>query len=1048
LSEGVDVPALDAVLFLSAKNSQVDVVQSVGRVMRNAPGKKYGWIIIPVLIPADAEPDKALNNNKEYSVVWTVLNALRAHDDRFNATVNKIDLNQKKPDNILIGRPEYAFDGENPVLTTGEKEAEYGSGQLALPFGQLQNVIYARMVEKVGTRRYWEQWAKDVADIAKRQIERITYLIKSRPEQEAAFASFLDGLQRSINPGIDKEQAVEMLAQHLVTGPVFEALFEGNSFVHSNIVSIAMHTMLEKLQDENLANDSETLQKFYDSVRKRAEGIDNAKGKQRIIDELYQKFFKTAFPKMAEQLGIVYTPEDAADFIIRSVDDVLQKEFGRCLSDENVHILDPFVGTGTFITRLLQSGLIRKEDLARKYKEEIHANEIVLLAYYIAAVNIENVWHDLAGQKEYTPFDSICLTDTFQMFENGGQQKLKGFFQENSERIDRQKKAPLRVIIGNPPYSAGQRSANDNSQNRKYERLDSRIAESYAKETKASNKNSLYDSYFRAFRWSSDRLNEHGHGGVIAFISNGGWLDGNSADGFRKCLEREFTSIYVFNLRGNARTQGELRRKEAGNLFGIGSRTPVTITVLVKNPEQKKSKAAVFYHDIGDYLTREQKLATIKKFRSVGSQNMPWQQLHPDKNGDWINKGNSVFDTFISIGDKANKDNKAVFFVPFYGRGIATCRDAWCYNSSKPKLDMNVESLLYFYNQQAKAFQEEKQKNPAIKIKKFLDYDPKVISWSDGLVRAAEKGTQHHFEDGEIVESLYRPFFKQRLYYSRVLNERVYQMPKIWPDASFMNKVICVSAPGGNKDLSAIICNCIPDLHFNGDTQCFPLYWYEKREAKQMNLFSSDSPEYICRDGVSDFILERARRQYGKNVAKEDIFYYVYGFLHSPEYRAAFANDLKKSLPRLPLVDAAQDFWAFSKAGRALAELHVRYEEVPPCPGVEISGAESGFFLVEKMRFPAKEQKETILFNSRVTLSGIPAKAYQYIVNGKSAIEWVMERYQVTVHKESGIANDPNDWADEVGKPRYILDLLLSVINLSVQTVEIVERLPKVRFEG
>ncbi len=347
--------------------------------------------------------------------------------------------------------------------------------------------------------------------------------------------------------------------------------------------------------------------------------------------------------------------------------------------------------------------------MLRKYKEEIHANEIVLLAYYIAAVNIENVWHDISGETRYTPFDSICLTDTFQLGETDGdrQQILPGHHDpliENSERVGRQKAAPLRVIIGNPPYSAGQKSANDNAQNRKYERLDRRIAETYAEKSTATLKNSLYDSYFRAFRWSGDRLNEHGSGGVIAFISNGGWLDGNSADGFRKCLEKEFTSIYVLNLGGNARTSGELRRKESGNVFGEGTRTPVTITVLVKNPAAAQDTSAIFYHDIGDYLTREQKLATIKKFRSISSQNMPWQQLHPDKNGDWINKGNSVFETFIPIGDK---DNKAVFFS-IYSNGVKTNRDAWVYNFSKSAVSLNMQASINIYNEAVRRYSENK----------------------------------------------------------------------------------------------------------------------------------------------------------------------------------------------------------------------------------------------------------------------------------------------------------------------------------------------------
>lgn len=386
--------------------------------------------------------------------------------------------------------------------------------------------------------------------------------------------------------------------------------------------------------------------------------------------------------------------------------------------------------------------------------------------------------------------------------------------------------------------------------------------------------------------------------------------------------------------------------------------------------------------------------------------------------------------------------------MPVYSNGLKTQRDAWCYNSSAYKLKNNVRLMLDFYNEQAEAFQEEKRRNPAVKIKEFLNYHPARISWTEGLISDSEKRKQHQFEDGIIAESIYRPFFKQNLYVSRALNERQGQMPKLFPEPFLKNLVICVNAQDGNKNLSAIVTNCIPDLHFNGDAQCFPLYWYEKKEAQQMSLFSSDSPEYVRRDGISDFILERARRQYGKNVAKEDIFYYVYGFLHSPDYRAAFANDLKKSLPRLPLVDEAQDFWVFSNAGRELAELHVNYEEVPPCPGVQVEGDERGLFRVEKMRFPEKGRKDAILFNHWITVANIPEKAYQYVVNGKSAIEWVMERYQVSVHKDSGIENDPNDWAEEAKNPRYVLDLLLSVINLSVQTVEIVERLPKVRFDA
>ncbi|MEO7841613.1 MAG: type ISP restriction/modification enzyme [Anaerolineales bacterium] len=1056
LSEGVDVPSLDAVMFLSAKNSQVDVVQSVGRVMRRSQGKKYGYIIIPVVVPADVEPDKALDDNERYKVVWTVLNALRAHDDRFNATVNKIDLNKNRPAQInVVGIGGYQVgEDEGSYKTT----SDHVSKQLTMQFEQLQSVVFARMVQKVGDRRYWEQWAKDVAQIAERQKERIAYLIANKKNQKAAFANFVMGLQRNINPSITEAQAVDMLAQHIITKPIFEALFEGYSFVKHNAISQAMQNMLDALEEKTLPEDSEKLQRFYDSVKKRAAGIDNADGKQRIIIELYDKFFKTAFPRMVEQLGIVYTPVEAVDFIIHSVNDILKQEFGRSLSDENIHILDPFTGTGTFIVRLLQSGLIQDRDLERKYKHELHANEIVLLAYYIAAVNIENAYHDATpsdedglGKEQYTPFEGIVLTDTFQLGETGEGNKLfSEMFPQNSERVVKQKKAPLRVIIGNPPYSGGQRSGNDNAQNQKYDFLDARIANTYAKAIDANNKNSLYNSYIKAFRWSTDRLDPK-HGGVIAFITDGGWVDNNAMGGFRKILEKEFSSIWVFSLRGNQRTSGELSRKEGGKLFGSGSRSPITITVLVKNPADNKENSVIHYHDIGDYLNREEKLEIIKKFGSISNSEMEWAILQPDQYGDWLGQRNDIFDTFIPLGDKDNKQNKSTYFVPFYSNGVKTQRDAWCYNSSKKELTRNIQSHIEFFNKQRLAFLTANKSQKGIELMSFLDRNPKKISWTTAIESDINKNVVHNIEDGNIVAAYYRPFFKQNLYYSRVLNERVYQTPKLFPNSTVKNLVICVSGLGGSKESSTIITDHLPDLNvLDAGTQCFPLYYYEEQDKQSPTLWdyaSEAKSDYIRRDGVSDFILERAKKQYGKNVGKEDIFYYVYGILHSPDYRIAFANDLKKMLPRIPLVEDVRDFWKFSKTGRQLAELHVKYEEVEPYKGIKVTGAESKFFKVEKMRFPAKGQKDTINYNSRITVCDIPLKAYEYVVNGKSAIEWVMERYQVTTHAESGITNDPNDWAAEIGNPRYILDLLLSMINVSVQTVDLVNGLPKLVFE-
>lgn len=1053
LSEGVDVPSLDSVLFLSARNSQVDVVQSVGRVMRKSEGKKYGYIIIPVVVPVDVEPEHALDDNERFRVVWTVLNALRAHDDRFNAIVNKIELNKKRPNQIIVGGSEYSFDGDgNPIEKSrdgyeGNDPSKEIGRQIAMQFEQLQDVVFARMVEKVGDRRYWEQWARDVAKIAERQVERIKYLINEKKDQRKAFDKFLSGLQNNINPSINEEQAIEMLAQHIITQPIFDALFEDYSFVKSNAVSMAMQGMIEALEEgSNLAEQDETLQKFYDSVRSRAQGIDNSEGKQRIIIELYDKFFKTAFPKMVEKLGIVYTPVEVVDFIIHSVNDILKKEFDRTISDENIHILDPFTGTGTFLVRLLQSGLIDVTDLERKYKNELHANEIVLLAYYIAAINIENAYHDATpdpddgiGKANYTSFDGIVLTDTFQLSETReGEIQYEEMLKKNSDRVEKQRKAPLKIIIGNPPYSAGQKNANDNAQNQEYPMLDKRISNTYAKLTDATNKSSVYNSYMKGFRWSSDRLDKTG--GIICFVTDGGWLDNNAQNGFRKSIQKEFSSIYIFNLRGNQRTKGELSRKEGGKIFGSGSRTPITVTLLVKNPNIITEKATIHYHDIGDYLSREQKLKIVKEFKTFTNPKMELKTLQPNEHGDWLNKRSSNFENLIPISGEANS------FFSVKTNGVDTSRDFWCYNYSSAIVRESIQKLIEKYNEERESYLKAKTK---LSIADFVDKSPDQISWSRALINKAEKNKPITFNTENISISSYRPYQKMRLYFHRDLNEYVGIQDKLYLDKN--NRVIACIGTGTNAEFSGLMTDQVNNKHFLNTCNCFPLYYYEENKATQKGLFDTDeSQKYVRRDAISNFILERAKQQYGKSVTKEDIFYYVYGFLHSNEYRETFANDLKKMLPRLPLVENVKDFWAFSKSGRQLAELHLNYETVAPDKTCQVSEKLTGLasdYLVIKMRFPKKNQKDTIIYNSKITISNIPAKAYEYVVNGKSAIEWIMERYQVTTHKESGIVNDPNDWSKEVGNPRYILDLLLSIINVSVQTVDIVNSLPKVNFE-
>lgn len=1088
LSEGVDVPSLDAVLFLSARNSQVDVVQSVGRVMRTfhkglPDEKKYGYIIIPIVVPSDVSAEEALDNNKTFDVVWAILNALRSHDDRFNAMVNKIALNKQKPNkqsytpSVTIGRPGLGFQ-EGAEEARQMENAEIAR-QLELRFGELQDGMYAKLVEKCGDRLYWENWAKEIGLIAHKFIERISKLIQSGVHKKA-FNEYLKGLQRDLNPSVDMAQAIEMLAQHIITRPVFDSLFADYQFVNNNAVSRSMQCMIDLLQEQAFEKDTEVLDKFYQSVRTNVGGIDNLEGKQTIIKNLYEKFFKGAFPLAVEKLGIVYTPVECVDFIIHSVNDILKAEFNTSLTGQNVHILDPFTGTGTFITRLLQSGLIHPEDMERKYLNEIHCNEIVLLAYYIADVNIESVFHDITRRKTYLPYSGICLTDTFQLAEKKHNELFTEFFQDNSKRVKKQMATHVRVIVGNPPYSVGQKSANDNAQNLSYPNLEKRIASTYIQRITDRNSTvqALYDSYVKAFRWASDRIPQN-EGGIVAFISNGAWLDGNAQNGMRRCFEEEYTSIYVLNLRGNQRTSGELSRKEGGKIFGSGSRTPIAITFLVKNPAKKGQKAVIHYHDIGDYLTREQKLKMVKDFRSISSQNLDWQIIMPNEKADWINQRDGVFDNLILLGDKKNC-KQTVFSI--FSAGDITHRDVWCYNSSSKSLSMQMQTAITTFNQEASKCTEAKTINEIVTL---VNADPTQIKWDQKLFEHVLKGIRHTFDSNKIRLTLYRPYFKQWLYYDKAFNWSQYQLPKLFPTPTTENLLICLSGVG-NKSFSCLMTNAMPDYQIQFNSQCFPLYWYEENKNPQATLFDdAETDKYIRRDGITDWILKEVRSRFGgsRTITKEHIFYYVYGLLHSKQYRERFADDLKKSLPRIPIVDNVQDFMAFYKAGKELADMHLNYEQ-----GInsQITGQDGDYlfyadmpmfaylqckvkvigdidiwqnewtdetyqyFAVDKIKFAKVRDKNgklvadktRIIYNSHITIENIPLKAYEYIVNGKSAIEWIMERYAVTIDKASQIKNDPNDWSREHKQPRYILDLLLSIITLSCQTMDIVKTLP------
>ena len=1056
LSEGVDVPSLDAVMFLNPRKSVVDVVQSVGRVMRLSQGKKFGYIILPVVVPAGSSPESALDDNKNFRVVWEVLQALRAHDERFDAMVNKVELNRKRDDKVnVIG---VGFGGDNSDEGGAPPPGESAQGRIDLRLSQmdsLRDAIYAKMVTKVGSRHYWDQWAKDIAQIAQAHIARITALVDD-PSTAAAnqFSVFLDALRRNLNESISRDGAIEMLAQHMITKPVFDALFEDYAFTASNPVSQVMDRMVQALTAMHVDVEAASLEAFYESVRLRAAGIDNAEGKQKIITELYESFFKSAFAKTADSMGVVYTPVEIVDFILRSVDDVLKNEFGRPISDEGVHVLDPFTGTGTFIVRLLQSGLIKPEDLARKYASELHANEILLLAYYIAAINIETTYHDLAAEADgvaledeaYEPFSGIVLTDTFQLTEDGDLQDER-VFPANNSRAEAQKKLDIQVIVGNPPYSVGQTSGNDDNANVKYPTLDARVRDTFAARTDATNKNSLYDSYMRAIRWASDRVGDEG---VIGFVTNGGWIEGNTAAGVRKTLAEEFSSIYVFNLRGNARTAGVQRQREKGNVFGSGGRTTIAVFLLVRTKDHA-GPATIHYRDIGDYLTAKEKLAIVDESTL---DTVPWRPIEPNRHGDWINQRDEDYLTYPVLGDNKGTDSQPAAFR-LYSSGLKTNRDAWVYNYSLPALRENVTRSIDFYNSEV-----DRAALPGFSP----NLDPAKLSWNRADKANVERGRKIEHRKTAYREGLYRPFSRANVYFDRAYNDMVYRLEQLFPTRDHKNFGFYLTGISSHHQFSLLGTRLVPDLHALDTGQFFPRYRWEavagpEDGALDLSMVSNRGvvvDGYRRIDNISDEMLAHVRKHHGHSVTKDDVFYFLYGLLHSPEYRERYAGELKQMLPRIPGVPAGT-FSAFTDAGRELFHLHADYEdaelyplevvggEQPPLGGPE---AAANYYRVQKMRFPsglkAADAPGSLIVNGNITVTGIPEAAYRYQLGSRSAIEWLIRQYQVTTDKASGIVNDPNQWGIERGNPRYILDLIQKVVTVSVRTVEITGALPSI----
>ncbi len=1047
LTEGIDVPALDAVLFLQPRKSQIDVVQAVGRVMRRAEGKKYGYIILPVVVPAGEDPADMLDRNNAYAHVWEVLQALRSHDDRFEAWINKLELNKNKQGPISV----IGVGSRNTGDKEDDEEPKVAEQAAQLVFEgldeerleQWREAIYAKIVDRCGERRYWEQWADSVSDIARRHHERITAIIDQPGGAGDQFHEFVEALRGNLNESITDGDAAGMLSQHLITKPVFDALFGSSQFAQLNPVSQAMQGMIDVLADKGLEAETEELNDFYASVRRRAEGIDNAEGRQRVAIELYDNFFKKAFPRDAERLGIVYTPVEIVDFIIRSVEDLLQTEFGASLSDEGVHVLDPFTGTGTFIAQLLQSDYIRPDDLQRKYRFEIHANEIMLLAYYIAAVNIENTYYEKmqeAGfEAEYEPFSGIVLTDTFQASEPQDRQDTS-LFPRNNERMERQLALDIRVIVGNPPWSAQQKNQNDDNANVPYPGLDESIRDTYSAQSSAKLKNVLYDSYVRAIRWSSNRVLSSADGGIVAFVTNGGFLMNKAFDGFRKTVASEFDALFAYNLRGNANeTPGEPRRKEGGGVFDAGSRAGVAILLFVKLPGRSlKTKSNVTYRNIGDYLNRKQKLETIS---GSGLDDTSWHVVVPNEHGDWINQRSEHFVGLRAlIGQESDGSRAHVFSVASYG--VASNRDPWVYNSSIHALRDSVIRAAQFFNSEV-----DRVGGRADALEN-VDRRQTMFSWDRKTEQRLVRGDRLAIVESGYRDAVRRPFFRQKIYFNVELNARTGVQLDVW-SSSEANSGIFISSKGG----TVLAVDAVTDLHtLTPDGRILPRYTYANPSAGEQALLPEHAAQRV--DNITDGALADYKACYGDGVTKDHIFAYTYGVLHSPDYRERYATDLTRMLPRIPEVESADDFFAFAEAGQRLLDLHIGYEEAKQYPLVEqvAIGAPDGDarWYVEKMcwaRNRKQPDRSTIIVNDWVTLSGIPDEAHGYVVGPRTALEWLIDRYRIKTDKASGIVNDVNDWGLELDppNPRYIIDLIKRVTTVSVETMKIVDNLPPLR---
>ncbi len=864
----------------------------------------------------------------------------------------------------------------------------------------------------------WEKAAAEFGDKVRGLGEKLVDLIESQrktnPQFIGAFQGFSNLCRQSINPNISDAAVEEMLIQHLLTERIFRQIFNNPDFTRRNIIAVEIEKVIEALTSKSFsrAHFLGDVDYFYRALEEAAATITEYSEKQHFLNTVYERFFQGFAVNVADTHGIVYTPQSIVDFMVRSVDEILRTEFKKSLSDKGVHILDPFVGTGNFIMRIMRE--IRKTALSHKYQQELHCNEVMLLPYYIASMNIEHEYLTATGQ--YQPFDGICLVDTFSVQEAS---QLDLFTPQNTQRVKQQQSSPIFVVIGNPPYNTAQQNENDNNKNRKYSQtggVDQRVAETYAKDSKATNKNKLSDPYVKAFRWAADRIEDEG---IVAFVSNNSFIDAIAFDGMRQHLAQDFDAIYILDLGGNIRKNAS--NQPIYNVFDI--KVGVSINLLIKKKEGNKSPGKIYYAAVGEFWRKQEKYDYLEKCQHLGG--VDWEEIKPDKKHTWLTAGlHADFETFIPMGTKETKAAKgdatgAIFKL--FSLGVNTNRDVWAYNFNPDELAANIQRMIATYNEQTRKWHD--CQDPSVNLDDFVISDDTKIKWSSRLKECLKANITTQFIRENVRNSLYRPFCFQFLYFDEVLTHRRGQFPYIFPtpETEKENRVIWLKV-GREVPMFTLMVAVIPDLLPQGGTQCFPFYSYDEDGNNRQ-------------ENITDWALDAFREEYeNPAISKWDIFYYIYGLLHHPRYREKYADNLKREIARIPY---APEFESFAKAGKRLAEIHLNYEKQPEYRLEFIENDEVALnWRVEKMKL--SKDKTQLIYNEFLTLAGIPPKVFAYRLGNRSALDWIIDRYQVKIDKRSGIENDPNRLEDE----QYIVRLIGQVITVSLETVDIVNQLP------